>query len=112
MVVEPYFNYLPTLTGEAGHQDLHRFHRDSSILSDPPSLRIKLFANTIRADRVVAEMFMSSKHTQLMPWLFPDIGPTSKNVEVALVVIACISGEAISRARILGSDQRSPRLSC
>jgi len=92
MVAEPYVNHIPTLTGGIGYKDLHRFYRDYFIPGNPPSLKMKLLSRTVGTDRVVDEMHLSFKHTQVMPWLLPDVEPTKKDVEVALVVIVCIRG--------------------
>lgn len=92
MVAEPYVNHIPTLTGGIGYKDLHRFYRDYFIPGNPPSLKMKLLSRTVGTDRVVDEMYMAFKHTQVMPWLLPDVEPTNKDVEVGLVVIVCIRG--------------------
>lgn len=92
MVAEPYVNHIPTMTGGIGYKDLHRFYRDYFIPGNPPSLKMKLLSRTVGTDRVVDEMYMSFRHTQIMPWLLPDVEPTNRDVEVALVVIVCIRG--------------------
>lgn len=92
MVAQPYVNHIPTMTGGIGYKDLHRFYRDYFIPGNPPSLKMKLLSRTVGTDRVVDEMYMSFEHTQVMPWLLPDVEPTNKYVEVALVVIVCIRG--------------------
>ena len=92
MVAQPYVNHIPTMTGGIGYKDLYRFYRDYFIPGNPPSLKMKLLSRTVGTDRVVDEMFMSFEHTQVMPWLLPDVDPTNKHVEVALVVIVCIRG--------------------
>lgn len=92
MVAQPYVNHIPTMTGGIGYKDLHRFYRDYFIPGNPPSLQMKLLSRTTGIDRVVDEMYMSFQHTHVMPWLLPDVEPTNKHVEVALVVIVCIRG--------------------
>ena len=92
MVQEPYVNHIPTITGGIGYKDLHRFYRDYFIPGNPPSLKMKLISRTVGTDRVVDEMHMSFRHTQEMPWMLPEVKPTNKDVEVALVVIVCIRG--------------------
>jgi hypothetical protein len=92
MVSNPYVNHVPTLTGGIGKKDLLRFYRDFFIPSNPPSTRMKLLSRTIGADRVVDEMYFAFKHTQEVPWMLPNIPPTNKMVEVALVSVVCIRG--------------------
>lgn len=92
MVAQPYVNHIPTMTGGIGYKDLHRFYRDSFIPGNPPLLKMKLLSRTIGTDRVVDEMYMSCEHTQIMAWLLPDVEPTNKHIEVALVLNVCIRG--------------------
>ena len=92
MVAEPYVNHIPTLTGGIGYKDLHRFYRDYFIPGNPPSFKMKLLSRTVGTDRVVDEMHVSFRHTQIIPWMLPDVEPTDKGVEVALVAIVCIRG--------------------
>ena len=92
MVAEPYVNHVLTMTGGVGSKDLHRFYRDFFIPGNPPSLKMKLLSRTVGTDRVVDEMYISFKHTQVIPWMLPDVEPTDKDVEVALVAIVCIRG--------------------
>lgn len=92
MVAEPYVNHIPTSTGGIGYKDLHRFYRDYFIPGNPPSLKMRLISRAVGVDRVVDELFVSFRHTQVMPWMLPDIEPTDREVEVALVAIVCIRG--------------------
>ncbi|CAF9906939.1 MAG: hypothetical protein HETSPECPRED_006998 [Heterodermia speciosa] len=92
MVADPYVNHIPTLTGGVGYEALHRFYRDYFIPGNPPSLRMRLVSRTVGVNRVVDEMHVSFRHTQEIPWMLPGIGPTDKEVEVALVAVVCIRG--------------------
>ena len=92
MVAEPYVNHVPTCTGGIGYNDLHRFYRDYFIPGNPPSLRMRLISRTVGTDRIVDELFVSFRHTQVIPWMLPEIEPTDREVEIALVAIVCIRG--------------------
>ena len=92
IVKEPYVNHVPTSTGGVGYQDLYRFYRNYFIPCNPPSMKMRLISRTVGADRVVDELFVSFRHTQEIPWMLPEISPTNKEVEVALVIICCIRG--------------------
>jgi len=65
MVRQPYVNHIPTLTGGIGYKDLHRFYKDFFISRNPPSLNIRLLSRTIGTDRVVDEMYVTFRHTQV-----------------------------------------------
>ena len=110
MVAQPYVNHIPTLTvglrslflnkarlrltnqGGIGYSDLHRFYRDFFIPGNPPSMKMRLLSRTIGVDRVVDEMHVRFRHTQVIPWILPGVEPTEKEVEIALVSIVCIRG--------------------
>ena len=65
MVASPYVNHVPTLTGGIGYKDLHRFYKDFFIPHNPPSLNIRLLSRTLGTDRVVDEMVVTFRHTQV-----------------------------------------------
>lgn len=65
MVPSPYVNHVPTLTGGIGYKELHRFYKDFFIPQNPPSLNIRLLSRTVGTDRVVDEMFVKFRHTQV-----------------------------------------------
>ncbi|KIW03180.1 uncharacterized protein PV09_05407 [Verruconis gallopava] len=92
MVANPYVNHVPTLTGGIGRKDLLRFYDEFFIPNNPPSTRMKLLSRTIGADKVVDEMYFAFEHTQEVPWMLPNVPPTNKTVEVALVSVVCIRG--------------------
>jgi hypothetical protein len=89
---EPHVNHVPTMTGGIGQEDLFVFYRDYFMPSNPPSTSMRLVSRTVGVDRVVDEMVLSFEHTQLMPWMLPDVPPTGKSVSIAVVAIVCIRG--------------------
>jgi hypothetical protein len=100
MVYHPYVNHIPTMTGGLGSKDLRRFYNDYFIPCSPPSLKMRLISRTIGTDRVVDEMYTTFQHTQEIPWMLPDVKPTDKRVEIALVVICCIRGGKVYKEHI------------
>lgn len=92
MVPQPYVNHVPTATGGIGRGDLMRFYRDFFLPNIPPSMNIRLISRTAGVDRIVDEMVVSFRHTHEMPWILPDVPPTNKAVQVAMVSVVCIRG--------------------
>lgn len=92
MVDRPYVNHVPTMTGGVGQEDLHRFYEDFFIHCNPPATKVRLLSRTIGTDRVVDEMLFDFDHTVEIPWMLPEIPPTGKHVEIALVGVICIRG--------------------
>jgi hypothetical protein len=89
---EAHVNYVPTMTGGIGQEDLFIFYRDYFMPSTPPSTSMRLVSRTIGVDRVVDEMVLSFEHTQVIPWMLPDVPPTGRSVSIAVVAIVCIRG--------------------
>ncbi len=87
MVTEPYVNHVPTLAGGVGHDDLKRFYKYHFIGGNPPDTTLTPISRTVGADQIVDEMLFSFTHTSVIDWMLPDIAPTGKRVEVALVAI-------------------------
>lgn len=100
MVKHPYVNHIPTMTGGLGFKDLRRFYNDYFIPCNPPSLKMRLISRTIGTDRVVDEMYTTFQHTQEIPWMLPNVKPTNKRVEIAIVIICCIRGGKVYKEHI------------
>ncbi|KZF24532.1 NTF2-like protein [Xylona heveae TC161] len=92
MVPDAYVNHVPTMTGGIGTDDLLRFYRDFFVQDNPPSLKFRLVSRTTGVDRIVDEMVLLFDHTEEMPWMLPEVPPTNKHVEIAIVSIVCIRG--------------------
>lgn len=88
----PHATYFPTLSGGIGEQELQQFYANYFLSSNPESTKLTLLSRTIGSDRVVDELHVSFKHTQEMPWILPNVPPTHKRVEVAIVSIVTLRG--------------------
>lgn len=64
----PYVNTVPTMTGGIGRDELDRFYRHFFLPGNPPSMRVLLLSRTIGVDKVVYEMMVSFRHTQVISW--------------------------------------------
>ncbi|KAL1311523.1 hypothetical protein AAFC00_001644 [Neodothiora populina] len=96
MVEEPCVNHVPTLTGGIGRKELFRFYQDHFVNQNPP-MKMRLISRTIGVDRVVDEMVISFRHTQRMDWILPDVPPTNKFVQVAMVCVAAVRGGKLDK---------------
>lgn len=85
----PHVTHIPTLTGGIGASELERFY--SQFFRNPPSTRLTLISRTIGVDRVVDEVHVCFKHTE-MPWILPGVPATNKRVEVLVVSIVGLRG--------------------
>jgi hypothetical protein len=89
---EVHVNHVPTMTGGIGQEDLFVFYRDYFMPSNPPSTSMRLVSRTVGVDRIVDEMVLSFEHTQLIPWMLPDVPPTGKSVIIVIVAVMCVRG--------------------
>jgi carboxymethylenebutenolidase len=87
MVADAYVNHVPVLTGGIGQEALRTFYSTHFIPKMPPDTEIIPISRTIGRNQVVDEMIFKFTHTMMMDWMLPDILPTGKSVEVALVAI-------------------------
>lgn len=56
------------MTGGLGRAELDRFYRSFFLPGNPPSLRLRLLSRTIGVEKVVDEIMVSFRHTQVVPW--------------------------------------------
>ncbi|HEY5336868.1 MAG TPA: nuclear transport factor 2 family protein, partial [Rhizomicrobium sp.] len=87
MVVAPYVNHIPTMTGGVGHDQLKRFYKYHFIGGNPPDTTLTPVSRTVGEDQLVDEMIFSFTHTSQIDWMLPGVAPTGKRVEVPLVAI-------------------------
>ncbi|OJD14123.1 hypothetical protein AJ78_05498 [Emergomyces pasteurianus Ep9510] len=100
MTEDSYVNFIPTMTGGYGSDELSRFYADYFIPGNPPSLKMRLISRTIGTDRIVDEMYITFRHTQEIPWMLPGIPPTDKEVSIALVSIVTIRGKKLCHENV------------
>ena len=100
MVVEPYVNHVPTMTGGVGQEALARFYRDHFVNSNPKDTRMIPVSRTIGTDRVVDEVLFCFTHDVEIPWILPGVKPTGKYVEVPLVAIVAFRGDKLCHEHI------------
>ena len=87
MVPDAYVNHVPVLTGGTGIEALRGFYSKDFFPAMPPDTQIAPVSRTVGDDQVVDEMIFSFTHTQLMPWILPNVQPTNKPVRIPLVAI-------------------------
>jgi carboxymethylenebutenolidase len=54
----------------------------------------------VGADQIVDEMLFSFTHTSVIDWMLPNVVPTGKRVEVALVAIVRFEGGKVAHEHI------------
>jgi carboxymethylenebutenolidase len=87
MVEDAYVNDIPVMTGGVGKSAVREFYAKYFIPQIPPDTEMIPISRTIGTDQLVDEMVFKFTHTIQMDWMLPNIAPTGKRVEVALVAI-------------------------
>lgn len=69
MVLQPYVNHVPTLTGGIGRDNLTGFYRDHFIFSNADDAALELVSRTVGIDRIVDEFLFCCTHDRVIDWL-------------------------------------------
>jgi carboxymethylenebutenolidase len=97
---ENYVNHVPVMTGGRGRQEMFEFYSRHFIPKMPADTQIDAVCRTVGQGRVVDEMIFRFTHDIEMDWMLPGIPPTGRAVEVPLVVVVELDGDAIVCERI------------
>jgi len=98
---DPHLNHVPVMAGGVGKQGVRQFYRDHLVGKFfPPDLQITKISSTIGNHQIVEEMVISFTHTTPIDFLIPDVPPTGKLVEIAVVVIVGFKDNKISHEHI------------
>jgi carboxymethylenebutenolidase len=98
---DPHLNHVPVMAGGVGKQGVHHFYRDHLVGKFfPPDVQITKISSTIGTHQIADEMVISFTHTTHIDWLLPDVPPTGKPVEIAVVAIVGFKDDKISHEHI------------
>ncbi|PHQ80314.1 MAG: hypothetical protein COB66_05075 [Coxiella sp. (in: Bacteria)] len=84
---DAYVNNIATMTGGVGSANVHYFYSHYFIPQLPDDTETELLSRTVGNTQIVDELIFKFTHTIEMNWMLPNIAPTGKRVEVALVAI-------------------------
>src|ERR1700749_2610609 len=100
MVLEPYVNHIPTMTGGVGHDQLKRFYKYHFIGVNPPDMELEPISRTVGAEQIVDEMLVSFPHTREVDWLLPGVEPTGRRVQIPVVAVVRFEGDKVAHEHI------------
>jgi carboxymethylenebutenolidase len=78
---------VPLLTGGVGLEEVRRYYSEYFIPKNPPDTEVVLLSRTVGENRLVDEMVQSFTHTIEMDYMLPGIPPTSRRVEIPVIVV-------------------------
>jgi carboxymethylenebutenolidase len=89
MNADPYVYHIPAMTGGTGYEGVRYFYANHLVGKFfPPDAEIIPISRTIGLNQLVEEGVVRFTHTMMMDSLLPNVAPTGKRVEIAMVVIA------------------------
>jgi len=101
MSSEPHLNHVPVMAGGFGKQEVRQFYKNHLVGKFfPPDVQIKKISSTVGSHQIVEEMVISFTHTTQMDFMLPEILPTEKFVEIAVIVIIGFQDNKISHEHI------------
>lgn len=88
MNANPYVYHIPTMTGGEGYDGVRHFYANHLVGKFlPPDAEVITLSRTFGEHQLVEEGVARFTHTMMMDSLLPNVAPTGKRVEVALVVL-------------------------
>lgn len=97
----PHLHNVANMMGGVGRQGVREFYRNHLVGKFfPPDVMMTNVSRTIGADQIVDELVISFTHTQPVEWMLPEIAPTGKRIEVAVVVIVGMRDGKITHEHI------------
>lgn len=98
---DPHLNHVPVMAGGVGKDGVRQFYSNHLVGKFfPPDVKIVKISSTIDNHQIVDEMVISFTHTVAIDWLLPDVPPTGKPVELAVVAIVGIKDDKITHEHI------------
>lgn len=97
----PHLINVPVMMGGVGREGVRAFYKDHLIGKFfPPDVKMTVISRTIDDVQIVEEVVATFTHTIAMDWMLPQVLPTHKKVEVALVVIVKFENNKIVHEHI------------
>lgn len=88
MNADPYVYHVPTMTGGEGYDGVRYFYANHLVGKFlPPDAEVITLSRTFGENQLVEEGVARFTHTMMMDSLLPNVAPTGKRVEIAIVVI-------------------------
>lgn len=101
MTANPHLHNVANMMGGVGREGVRRFYTNHLVGKFfPPDVEMIRVSLTVGEDQIVEELVIKFTHTTMVEWMLPNIAPTGKKLEVALVVIVKFEGDKIAHEHI------------
>jgi carboxymethylenebutenolidase len=96
----PYVFCIPTGMSAIGRAEVRDFYARRFLPNLPPDLELTPLSRATGGERLVEEFVVRFTHSVCMDWLLPDIPPTGRKGEFALVVVVGFQNGKVSHEHI------------
>jgi carboxymethylenebutenolidase len=100
MIDEPYVNHVATLAGGVGHDMLKRFYKYHFVGQNSRERSSTTVSQTLGPDRLVLETVARFRHDAVLDRIYPNIAPTNRMVEIAIVLIVRFRGDRVCHEHV------------
>jgi carboxymethylenebutenolidase len=87
MVQDPYVLCIPSGMAAVGRAEVREFYARQFLHCIPPDFKLTPVSQVFGGERLVEEFVVRFTHTLCMDWMLPELAPTGRKVEFALVAV-------------------------
>ena len=103
MTDNPHLINVAVLMGGSGKEGVRTFYRNYLVGKFfPPDVEMINVSRTVDDEQIVDEVVIKFTHTTPVDWMLPEVAPTGKRVEVALVVVVKVEDGKVSYENLDG----------
>jgi carboxymethylenebutenolidase len=95
MTDNPRVTIIPTMIGGKGKEELYTFYSKHFLNQIPADMEVLPVSRTVGQGRIVDELVLRFTHSVQMDWVLPNVPPTGKRIEFAMVVVVYFEGDKI-----------------
>lgn len=101
MTENPHLYNVPVPMGGEGKAGVRKFYTNHLVGKFfPPDVEMITISRTVDDHQIVEELVIKFTHTTMVEWMLPNVAPTGKKLEVALVVIVGVKDGKIAHEHI------------
>ncbi|PIR25274.1 MAG: carboxymethylenebutenolidase [Deltaproteobacteria bacterium CG_4_10_14_0_2_um_filter_43_8] len=101
MTDNPHLINVAVLMGGSGKEGVRTFYRNYLVGKFfPPDVEMINVSRTVDDEQIVDEVVIKFTHTTPVDWMLPEVAPTGKRVEVALVVVVKVEDGKVAHEHI------------
>ena len=100
MAEDPYVLCVPSGMAAFGRAEVRNFYARQFLRCIPPDFKLASVSQVFSGQRLVEKFVVRFTHTLGMDWMLPELAPTGRKVEFALVATVGFQGGKIAHEHI------------